>query len=111
MAIDEALERFVGNQTTQASMSKEAPPIVEPIIDGPVQSVTPTNVDNLLVAKRPAVQSEEPSMYFTKVEIGAMFKKEHEKSSRTSTAFYLKSPYSDKVATKQYPPEYKVSNF
>lgn len=40
-----------------------------------------------------------------------MFKKERETASIVSIIFYLKPPYSDLVAAKQYPQEYKVPKF
>lgn len=62
MAIHEALEPLAGNQATQAPISMPAPPVVEPILDEHVQGVTSTNVDNLPIARRPIVPSEEPAI-------------------------------------------------
>lgn len=40
-----------------------------------------------------------------------MSKKERQKVSIRPTILDMKPPYSDKVAAKQFPPEYKVPNF
>lgn len=44
--------------------------------------------------------AEEPAICFTKANIEAMFKKEHERASDASIALDLKPPYLDKVADK-----------
>lgn len=52
MEIHEAIERLVGNQTTQAPVTTSTPPVVEPLLDEPAQGVMPTNADNLSAARR-----------------------------------------------------------
>lgn len=51
IAIHETIKRLAGNQTAQTPISKSAPPVIEPVIDEPVQGVTPTNVDSLSTAR------------------------------------------------------------
>lgn len=56
-------------------------------------------------------QPEEPSQYFTKAEVEAMFKKERDRAATEPKAFDLKPPYSEKVTEKDFQAEYKVSKF
>lgn len=61
--------------------------------------------------KRPTAQAEEPSQYFTKTEVEAMFKKERERATTAQKALDLKPPYPEKVLEKDFSAEYKVSKF
>lgn len=95
----------------RCSCSTSAPPVVVRILNEPVQSVTPTNIDNVSAAQRPASFSQEPTVFMTKTEIKAMFKRKTERASTTSTCLDLKPPYPDKVAIKQFASEYEVPKF
>lgn len=97
MTIHDALGGLIGNQTTQAPVSKPAT-IVNPLLDKPIEGVTATNVDNLSAARRSDVLSDEPTM----------FEKERERASTMSIIFVLKPPYLGKVDCKQNPQKYKV---
>lgn len=110
VAIQEA-ERLVDNWTTQHPVSTPASLVIEPIIDEAIQGVTPTNTDNSSAAKRPVVPSEEPSLYFTKVEIEAMFKKERDRATILPKTLDLKPTYPNKVVEKEFPADYKVPKF
>lgn len=63
------------------------------------------------IARGLTIQSEEPTMYFTKTKIEAMFKKERERVATTPTTFDLKPPYSEKVVAKQFYQKTKYPSF
>lgn len=73
------------------------PPAAKPVIDEPVQGVRPANTNNLSVARRPASLAKEPTVYPTRAEVEAMFKKE--------------TYHSAEVAAKPYPTGYRVPKF
>lgn len=50
MTIQEALKRLIGNQSIQDPVSTLTP-LVEPVLDDPVQATTPVNADNLSAAR------------------------------------------------------------
>lgn len=74
MAIQETLQCLVSNQANQAQVSIPAPPLVEPILDESVQSITLADAENLSVVRWPASLLEEPTLFLRKAEIEAMFK-------------------------------------
>lgn len=93
LAIQGVIERLARNQATQPPVSTPIPPVVEPVVDEAAQGTTPANADNSSTAKRPTTQPEEPSQYFTKTEVEAMFKKERDRAATAPKALDLKPPY------------------
>lgn len=111
MAIQEAIERLAGNQSTQLPASTLVPPIVEPIVNETIQGNTPVNGDNSWTAKWPTTQPEETSHYFTKAETEAMFKQERDQATTALNILNLKPPYPEKMVEKEFPTDYKVQKF
>lgn len=60
--MQETLQCPVANQTTQVPVPTPATPVIEPILDEPVQGTTPVNANNLSAARWPASLSEEPAV-------------------------------------------------
>lgn len=58
--------------------SQQAPTVVEPVLDEPVQGFTPINFDNLLTARWLASLFDEPIVFITKIKIELMPKQEME---------------------------------
>lgn len=67
-------------------------------------------MDNCSAIKRPADHSKEPSLYVKKVEIGVMFKEEHDRATTAPKTLNQKPPYLNKVAEKKLLAKYaKIS--
>lgn len=59
MEIQQTLQQFACNQTNQAPVSVPTSSTVEPILDEPIQGVTPANADNLSATWPPVILTDE----------------------------------------------------
>lgn len=60
------------------------PSVTKPMIEEPMQRVTPANAVNLSDARQTFSAAKEPIVFMTCFEVEAMLKKENEKASSTS---------------------------